>query len=83
MSLSDNYSCLMVNNTDSMHCVTVFLFKFQSSFKLWDAQTGQCVLTFPVDGTLLGCAFHPDGEHVVACGEQGVYFLQLVMEVGC
>jgi WD40 repeat protein len=49
------------------------------TLKLWDAQTGQCMLTFPVDGALFGCAFYPDGEHLVACGAQGMYFLRLVV----
>jgi WD40 repeat protein len=48
------------------------------TLKVWNAQTGQCMLTFPVDGALSGCAFHPDGEHLVACGNQGMYFLRLV-----
>lgn len=48
------------------------------TLKLWDGQTGRCVLTFPVDGGLYGCAFHPDGEHLVACGDLGMYFLRLV-----
>jgi len=49
------------------------------TLKVWDAATGQCLLTFPVDGALLDCAFHPDGEHLVACGAQGIYFLRLVV----
>jgi WD40 repeat protein len=52
---------------------------FDSTLKVWDAQTGQCMLTFPVDGALFSCAFHPDGEHLVACGMLGVYFLRLVV----
>jgi WD40 repeat protein len=53
------------------------------TLKVWKAQTGQCLLTFPVDGELCGCAFHPDGEHLLACGAQGMYFLRLVMEASC
>lgn len=49
------------------------------TLKVWDEQTGRCMLTFPVDGDLFDCAFHPDGEHLVACGNQGVYFLRLVV----
>ncbi|WP_201376624.1 WD40 repeat domain-containing protein [Ktedonobacter robiniae] len=49
------------------------------TLKVWDVQTGQCLLAFPVDRVLSGCAFHPDGEHLVACGWRGVYFLRLVM----
>ncbi len=48
------------------------------TLKMWDAQTGRCVLTFRVDGKISDCAFHPDGEHLAACGAQGVYFLRLV-----
>jgi len=49
------------------------------TLKVWDGRTGHCVLTFPVDGELFGCVFHPDGEHLVACGQLGVYFLRLVV----
>jgi len=48
------------------------------TFKLWSAQTGECLSTLLVDGPLLSCAFHPDGEHIVAAGAGGVYFLRLV-----
>ncbi len=49
------------------------------TLKVWDTATGQCMLTFPVEGYLSGCAIHPDGEHLVACGDQGMYFLSLVV----
>ncbi len=49
------------------------------TLKMWDVQTGRCVLTFPVDGRLESCTFHPDAEHLVACGAQGMYFLRLVV----
>jgi WD40 repeat protein len=52
---------------------------YDQTLKVWNTQMGQCILTFPVDGVLWGCAFHPDGEHVVACGTQGGYFLRLVV----
>lgn len=48
------------------------------TLKVWDAITGVCLLTFPVDDNLRGCAFHPDGKHLVACGDLGMSFLQLV-----
>lgn len=50
------------------------------TLKVWEVQTGQCLLTFPVESMLFGCAFHPDGEHLIACGELGVYFLEFVKE---
>jgi WD40 repeat protein len=52
---------------------------WDQTLKLWSAQTGECLSTLLVDGTLLSCAFHPDGEHIVAGGAVGsLYFLRLV-----
>ena len=61
---------------DGCYIVSV---SWDKMLKVWDAQTGQCMLTFPLDGVLFGCTFHPDGEHLVACGAQGMYFLRLVV----
>ena len=52
---------------------------WDSTLKVWDTTTGQCLLTFPVDGALYDCAIHSDGEHLVACGGQGMYLLRLVV----
>ena len=48
------------------------------TLKVWDARTGACESTLYVDGPLNACAFHPDGEHLVAVGAGGVYFLRWV-----
>ena len=48
------------------------------TLKVWDAGTGTCLITFPVEGALLACTFHPDGKHLVAAGAGGVYFLEWV-----
>ena len=48
------------------------------TIKVWDAHTGGCLSTLYVNGWLFACAFHPDGEHIVAAGAGGVYFLQWV-----
>ena len=48
------------------------------TLKVWDARTGICLITFPVEGALQACAFHPDGKHLVAAGAGGVYFLEWV-----
>jgi WD40 repeat protein len=48
------------------------------TMKLWDAHTGACLCTLLVNDDLNACAFHPDGEHIVAVGAGGVYFLRLV-----
>jgi WD40 repeat protein len=45
------------------------------TIKTWDAQIGTCLSTLHVNGRLNACAFHPDGEHIVAAGVGGVYFL--------
>lgn len=46
--------------------------------KLWDAQTGVCLATLIVDDKLWACAFCPDGTHLVAGGESGIYFLRII-----
>ncbi len=48
------------------------------TLKVWDARTGICLITFPVEGFLVACTFHPDGKHLVAAGAGGVYFLEWV-----
>jgi len=48
------------------------------TLKVWDGRTGACLSTMYVNGPLIACAFHPDGEHIVAVGASGVYFLRWV-----
>jgi NB-ARC domain/TIR domain/WD domain, G-beta repeat len=48
------------------------------TLRVWDARTGACLSTLHVNGRLDACAFHPDGEHIVAAGAGGVYFLRWV-----
>jgi WD40 repeat protein len=48
------------------------------TLKVWNALTGACLSTMYVNGVLNACAFHPDGEHIVAVGAGGVYFLRWV-----
>ncbi len=48
------------------------------TLKAWDARTGVCLSTLYVNDWLFACAFHPDGEHIVAAGAGGVYFLRWV-----
>jgi WD40 repeat protein len=51
---------------------------YDRTLKVWDARTGACLMTFPVEGVLETCVFHPDGRHLVAGGAGGVYFLEWV-----
>ncbi|GEM_PF-2898912 len=51
-----------------------------NSLKLWNAMSGQCLITFAIDSPLYDCAFAPDGQHIVAVGKEGIYFLRLVEE---
>jgi WD40 repeat protein len=48
------------------------------TLKVWDMHTGACLSTLYVNSWLHACVFHPDGEHIVAVGAGGVYFLQWV-----
>ena len=38
-----------------------------------DAASGLCLATFHADGLLDGCVSHPDGEHLVVAGAQGIF----------
>ncbi len=51
---------------------------WDQTLKVWDARTGACLCTLYVNDLLLACAFHPDGEHIVAVGAGGVYFVRWV-----
>jgi WD40 repeat protein len=48
------------------------------SLKLWDTHSGRCLTTLYVDGSLVDCAWFPDGQHFVAVGARGAYFLRLI-----
>jgi WD40 repeat protein len=48
------------------------------TLKVWDMHTGACLSTLYVNSWLHACVFHPDGEHIVAAGAGGVYFLHWV-----
>jgi WD40 repeat protein len=78
--------CTLSGHTDSVEgCAVspdgrhIISASCDKTLKVWESWSGRCVLTFPVDGRLFGCAFHPDGQRLVACGDQGVYFLRLVL----
>jgi len=48
------------------------------TLRVWDAHTGACLSTLCVNENLNTGVFHPDGEHIVAVGASGVYFLRWV-----
>jgi WD40 repeat protein/transcriptional regulator with XRE-family HTH domain len=49
-----------------------------TQLKLWHLDTGACLATFYSHNTLLDCAFHPDGHHLVVAAENGLSFLRIV-----
>ncbi|MGZ6367301.1 MAG: WD40 repeat domain-containing protein, partial [Ktedonobacteraceae bacterium] len=49
------------------------------TIKLWDAHSGICLTTLSFDNFLTACTFCPDGIHIVAVGDSGVYYLQLIV----
>jgi NB-ARC domain/TIR domain/WD domain, G-beta repeat len=67
------YGCVFSPSGD-----TIVSTSFDRTLKLWDVRTGACLSTLYVNGRLFACAFHPDGEHLVAAGAGGVYFLHQV-----
>jgi WD40 repeat protein len=48
------------------------------TLKVWDAQTGVCLTTFPTNGKLRACTVYQDSRHIIAAGNTGLYFLKLV-----
>ena len=54
---------------------TIVSASWDQTLRVWDARTGACLSTLYVNGRLFACALHPDGEHIVAAGSGGVYFL--------
>jgi hypothetical protein len=67
------YGCAISPSGDSIVSAS-----WDKTLKVWDARTGVCLSTLYVNARLFACAFHPDGEHIVAAGSGGVYFLQWV-----
>ena len=51
---------------------------FDQTIKLWDARTGNLRASLLVGASLWTCAFCPDGQHIVAGDNGGVYFLRVV-----
>lgn len=48
------------------------------TIRLWEVISGSCQAVLYIDDFLYTCAFHPDGEHIVAGGERGLYWLKIV-----
>jgi len=57
---------------------TIVSASYDWTLKVWDVRSGACLSTLHVNNQLNACAFHPDGEHIVAVGDGGVYFLRWV-----
>src|SRR3989440_7417877 len=49
-----------------------------TQIKLWDMLSGRHLTTFHAHDVFSDCAFHPDGRHLVAAAENGLYFLRIV-----
>jgi WD40 repeat protein len=49
---------------------------YDKTLKVWDERTGACLSTLYGNSWLHACVFHPDGEHIIAAGVCGVYFLR-------
>ncbi|MFL5592410.1 MAG: NB-ARC domain-containing protein [Ktedonobacteraceae bacterium] len=54
----------------------------ESQLELWDIPSGRHLTTFYAHDVFSDCAFHPDGLHLVAAAENGLYFLSIVLNAG-
>ncbi|MBK8030079.1 MAG: hypothetical protein IPK17_11345 [Chloroflexi bacterium] len=52
------------------------------TLKAWNVHTGKNVAPFYADGVLMTCALLPDGEHIVAGGMGGLYWLRFATQPG-
>jgi WD40 repeat protein len=50
----------------------------KNQIKLWRMSSGACLTTFYAYHIFSDCMFHPDGEHLLAAAENGLYFLRVV-----
>jgi len=48
------------------------------TLRVWDAHSGDPMAILGVNGPLMDCACSGDGQHIVAVGKRGIYFLRLV-----
>ncbi|MCQ3932338.1 MAG: hypothetical protein DPW16_17955 [Chloroflexi bacterium] len=48
------------------------------TLRIGDLATGQNVAELAVDDTLTCVAWHPNGEHLIAGGKKGLYWLRFV-----
>lgn len=48
------------------------------TLKIMDSVTGELLATFYTDDFMQCCAVHPDGEHIIAGGYKGLYWLRFV-----
>jgi WD40 repeat protein len=51
---------------------------WDKTLKVWDVGSGGCLATFYSEAALQDCAWSRDGEHIVAAGAAGLYFLRFV-----
>ena len=51
-----------------------------TQIKLWDLPSGRHLTTFYAHDVFSDCVFHPDGSHLVAAAESGLYFLRIVWQ---
>lgn len=59
---------------------TVLTVSSDGAVKLWEIETGKCLSAIHTDGVLEDCGVFPDGKRLVAVGEAGVHWLEIVAD---
>jgi WD40 repeat protein len=49
-----------------------------NTMRIWNAQARQCIAVFHADGALFACDFHPQDDRIIAVGQRGIYYLQML-----
>jgi len=75
----------LVGHTGAVpHCAispagdVIYTASLDKTLRAWDARTGKSLFTLLVDAPLRACAIHPDGRRLMAAGDSGVYFFEVM-----
>ncbi|MFL5588386.1 MAG: hypothetical protein ACJ8DI_12110 [Ktedonobacteraceae bacterium] len=59
--------------------IYIISISWDDTMRLWSVETGRCLVTLHLEGSLQSCAFYPGGRHILAGRLSGLYFLRLML----
>ena len=67
-------SCVITQNGEVIITTSV-----NGAIKVWETSTGKCLSTLMVVGSLYDSTILPDGKRVIVVGDNGIYWLKMVL----